>query len=107
MIVLPLLSAYREVVAHLTADQWQVTNAYDNFDAGIDFDFIILEKEGEEILMGWDNWFEGELGCSPALLEQIEMLVHSTFKIAEPENLKPEVIALDRQWKEENQRKRN
>lgn len=47
--------------------------------------------------MGWDNWFEGEVGCSPAHLEQIEKLAHTSLIIGEPENLKPEVIALNRQ----------
>lgn len=82
-------------------DGWNLIYKYDNFDAGIDFDFIILENDGEEILFGWDNWFEGEFQCSEHRMTQIEKQFNQKFDKGEPENLKPKVIALNRKWKSE------
>ena len=73
-----------------------MTYKYDNFDAGIDFDFVILKRDGEEILFGWDNWFEGEIQCSEQRMIEIEKIANQKFKKGNPENLKPEVIALYR-----------
>jgi len=87
---------WNTLIKKLIADQWRVIYKYDNFDAGIDFDLLILEKSGEEILLGWDNWFEGEIQCSKERMTRIEELASQEFKKGEPENLKPEVIALYR-----------
>ena len=48
---------WNRVVQQLVNDDWIPIFKYDNFDAGIDSDFIILEKGDEEILLGWDNCF--------------------------------------------------
>lgn len=82
-------------------DGWTLTYKYDNFDAGIDFNFIILENDREEILFGWDNWFEGEFQCSKHRMSQIEKQFNQKFDKGEPENLKPKMIALIRKWKSE------
>jgi hypothetical protein len=80
----------------LKADQWKETFRYNAFDAGIDFDFAILEKDGEEILFGWDNWVEGEIQCSEQRMRKIEQILGITLKKGEPVNLKLEVIKLYR-----------
>lgn len=69
---------------------------YDNFDAGIDFDFLILGKDGEEILFGWDNWVEGEIKCSEDRMKNIEQMMGREFEKGDPVNLKPAVILLYR-----------
>lgn len=61
-----------KVVKLLVSDHWDISLRYDNMDVGIDFDFLILEREGQEILFGWYNWFEGEIQCSEQRMSQIE-----------------------------------
>lgn len=87
---------WSELIKKLVANQWVVTCKYDNFDAGVDFDFLILKRDGEEILFGWDNWFEGEIQCSEERMGEIEEIANQKLKKGEPENLKPEVIKLYR-----------
>lgn len=93
---------WNKIIGLLIEDNWTVTYKYDNFDAGIDADFVIIEKDNEEILFGWDNWFEGEIQCSAERMEKIEDLVQFKFEKGEPVNLKPGVVDLYRKWKEEN-----
>jgi hypothetical protein len=93
---------WNEIIRLCVANDWTVTYKYDNFDAGIDADFVILEKGTEEILFGWDNWFEGEIQCSEERLKQIEEIVQFKFNRGEPTNLKPELVALHRRWKKDN-----
>jgi len=97
---------WNEIIQQLVNDDWKPTYTYDNFDAGIDADFVILEKDKEEILFGWDNWFEGEIACSAERMEAIEQMMDHTFIYGEPVNLKPEVIALHRKWQRANLFKR-
>lgn len=85
---------WNECIRILLKDGWTKTFSYDNFDVGIDFDFIRLEKGNEKILLAWDNWFEGEIKCKP---EHLEFLTNQTgfkFDFAEPENLTPDIISL-------------
>tara|TARA_R110002050_G_C8657940_1_gene490835 strand:+ start:47 stop:349 length:303 start_codon:yes stop_codon:yes gene_type:complete len=87
---------WNKILKQLVADHWIVKFKYDNFDAGIDYDLVILKKGGEEILFGWDNWFEGEIQCSLQRMKDIERIANQKFKKGEPENLKPEIIKLYR-----------
>lgn len=93
---------WNRVIKLLLTDHWIITYKCDNFDAGIDAGFISLEKNGEEILFGWDNWFEGEIQCSESRMTELENLVKYKFEIGEPNNLAPEVIELNKKWKAEN-----
>lgn len=93
---------WNDIVHQLINNNWTCTFKYDNFDAGIDSDFIILEKEQEEILFGWDNWFEGEIKCTEQRMREIENLVDVNLTFGETVNLKPEVIELHRKWKDDN-----
>lgn len=70
---------WNRIVELLHADQWSVVYEYDNFDKGIDADLIVFEKNGERILLGWDNWFEGEIYCSTSRMEHLEKSVATTF----------------------------
>ncbi|UII21544.1 hypothetical protein [Fulvivirga ligni] len=85
---------WNEVIEWLQNNGWRLTYKYENFDAGIDFDFIRLEKNKEKILMAWDNWFEGEIQCSENQLKMLAEQLSYDFKIGEPENLKPSIIKM-------------
>lgn len=89
---------WNKIVEILVNNGWKVTYKYDNFDAGIDFDMLFLEKSGEEIIFGWDNWLEGEILCSDDRLKNIETLLGESLKIGKPTNVKPEVISINRKW---------
>lgn len=89
------------IAAFLVKQGWQVGYKYDNFDAGIDADFIMLVKEYDLVTMGWDNWAEGEIKCSEEQMKWIESSLGLTFKFGEPVNLKRKVIAQYRNWQKE------
>lgn len=85
---------WNDIIEMLMNDQWSVIYKYDAFDAGIDFDLIVLEKQGEQILFGWDNWLEGEMQCSKTRLKEIESIMKLDLKVGQPNSLKQEVISL-------------
>ena len=93
---------WNKLINLLLEDKWHITYKYNNFDAGIDSDFVILEKDGLEILFGWDNWFEGEIQCSESLMRELESKLKFKFEFGEPVNLKNGVIELYKKWKLEN-----
>jgi len=73
---------------------WKTTYKYDEFDVGIDFDFIRLEKDNEKILLGWDNWFEGEIKAKQKHLDFLAKQTGIELKLGEPENLKKSIILM-------------
>jgi hypothetical protein len=85
---------WNTIIETLINDDWKVIYKYDAFDAGIDFDLIILEKNNEKILFGWDNWLEGEMQCSKIRLKEIEICMKMEFKAGQANTLKPEVVNL-------------
>jgi hypothetical protein len=85
---------WNNIISLLIQNEWMVMYKYDAFDAGIDYDLIMLEKDGERIFFGWDNWVEGEIKCTEARMKDIEQKMGCTFQKGEPINLKPGVIAL-------------
>lgn len=87
---------WNTIIKFLIKENWKISYKYDGIDAGIDFGFLILEKNNEEILFGWDNWVEGEIKCEEARLRYIEQQFGVSFELGEPENLKPEIIELYR-----------
>jgi hypothetical protein len=84
------------IIEFFLKKDWKIVYKYDGIDAGIDFGLLILEKNNEEILFGWDNWVEGEIKCEEARLKYIEQHLGISLKLGEPENLKPEIIELYR-----------
>ncbi len=84
-------AVWNKIIAGLVAEGWKTIYKYDGFDAGIDFDYITLEKDGEQISFGWDNWSEGEITCSPERMEKIEHATGIKFKRALLNKLKPGV----------------
>ena len=43
------------IIESLKKDGWKVTNEYNQFDKGIDFDLYELILNGEKIVFAWDN----------------------------------------------------
>jgi len=85
---------WNQIMALLVKEEWKVAYKYDAFDAGIDFDLVMLTKAGEKVFFGWDNWVEGEIKCSEQVMREIEAMIHCQFYIGDALNLKAEVISL-------------
>jgi hypothetical protein len=85
---------WNKIIEGLMKDGWKLKMKYDGFDAGIDFDFLMLKKKRQKIEFGWDNWVEGEIKCSDELMEILENKFNLKFKFGEPLNLKPSVIRI-------------
>lgn len=69
---------------------WQLTAEYkDLFDKGIDFDFYRFEKGQEQVLMEWDNWFEGSIRAKSEVLDllsetfEFELKYNTGFRLLE------------------------
>ena len=85
---------WNRVIKGLIDEGWEIKMKYDEFDAGIDFDFLILKKDKNKIEFGWDNWVEGEIKCSDELMDMIQEKFTIKFNFGEPINLKKSVIRL-------------
>ncbi|MCI5058120.1 MAG: hypothetical protein MRY83_18545 [Flavobacteriales bacterium] len=89
---------WNDIIKCLRSKNWTLEYEYDNFDKGIDSDFYIFRKDEDEILIGWDNWFEGEVKCSERNLAIFKEIIGNDYESGDPVNLKPEVIDLHRKW---------
>jgi len=87
---------WNKIINGLVNDGWKVISKYYGFDAGIDFDFLILSKDSQQITFGWDNWLEGEIKCSDKLFADLSKKFGIDFVYGNPNSLKPAVIALTR-----------
>jgi hypothetical protein len=85
---------WNDAVKLLVDQQWIVVYKYDLFDAGIDFDLIVFEKDGEYVLFAWDNWMAGEIQAEEVRMKEIEQHLSVTFERGEPLNLKETVFSL-------------
>jgi hypothetical protein len=84
---------WERIIQLLIHEGWTVVYEYDNYDKGIDSDLIILRKNNEKILLGWDNWFEGEIYCSNKVLGFIEEKMKLSFTRGESNGiLRQEII---------------
>ncbi|MNJ92208.1 hypothetical protein D3C87_98720 [compost metagenome] len=72
---------FYSILKFLWQNKWRLDLEYDEkmFDKGIDFDLYQFSKDGEIILLVWDNWFEGEIKASKKRLE--ELSGHFSFEI--------------------------
>jgi len=75
---------WHRIIDALVADGWTVIEKYDNFDMGIDYDRVVLAKDGEQIEFTWDNWTEGEIKCSSARLKEIEASYNIALRVSGP-----------------------
>ncbi|MBX2898158.1 MAG: hypothetical protein KF775_00820 [Cyclobacteriaceae bacterium] len=62
---------WNRIIDDLLQAGWSITRKYDGFDAGIDYNAFVLEKDDLKIEFTWDNWFEGEIKCEPQLSETL------------------------------------
>jgi hypothetical protein len=85
---------WNDAIKLLVDKQWIVVYKYDLFDAGIDYDLIVLENEGEHILFGWDNWMEGEIQAEEIRMKEIEQQLKTNFQRGVPVNLKESVVSI-------------
>ncbi|NBP67424.1 MAG: hypothetical protein EBU52_01635 [Cytophagia bacterium] len=84
---------WEKIIQLLIHGGWTVVYEYDNYDKGIDSDLIILKKNNEKILLGWDNWFEGEIYCFNEVLGFIEEKMKLSFTRGESNGiLRQEII---------------
>lgn len=87
---------WNQCIEELLNSGWEKSYKYDQFDAGIDFDFIRLEKGNEKILLGWDNWFEGEIKAEQKHLDFLTKKTGIEFRLGEPKNKKAVIVMYDR-----------
>jgi len=80
---------FYSIVDFLKKNEWKLTAEYDEymFDKGIDFDLYQFNKDGETILLAWNNWFEGEIKATPKTLQEIAEYFKISLKFGEPEYL--------------------
>jgi len=62
---------WNNIIETLIERDWKVTYKYDGIDAGIDYGAVTLEKGNQKIECTWDNWFEGEIQATEAILEKL------------------------------------
>ena len=87
---------WNRIIAGLVNKGWKINSKYDGFDAGIDFDFLVLTKGLKKITFGWDNWLEGEIKCSDKSFDELSKQFCIEFTYGKPNSLRPGVIALIR-----------
>lgn len=85
---------WNSAIRWLKNERWNLVYKYDLFDAGIDYDLLVFEKEGEYILFGWDNWVEGEIQAQEIRMKEIEQTLNINFQRGEPLNLKESVVSI-------------
>lgn len=82
-------NSFYSALTFLKKSGWKLTAEYDTrlFDKGIDFDLYMLTKNGEVLLMAWDNWFEGEIEAPEKTLSEIAMHFSILLVSGAPEHL--------------------
>ena len=76
-----------QLLDRLKADGWQVAFSYEEFDKAVDFDFYIFKKGSDKIIMGWDNWMEGEIKCSPSVMDKLSQRYVLSLSFGKPIHL--------------------
>lgn len=74
---------WNSIVEGLREDGWKMSNKYLGFDAGIDYDFLVLRKGENSIEFAWGNWFEGEIKAEEELLQMIQEKFTLRFSFGE------------------------
>ena len=89
-------AVWRNIVLGLYREGWRVLEKYQSYDAGVDFDFIILEKDKVEILLGWDFIDDGEIKAQEETFKYLEEKFNICFEYGQPKCLTIKIIALTR-----------
>ncbi|MCW8929100.1 MAG: hypothetical protein OQL19_02550 [Gammaproteobacteria bacterium] len=85
---------WNQIISYCIKNDWHIKYKYDLFDAGIDYDLIVLSKDDEKLMFGWDNWFEGEIEASEEIISEFEEVFAKKLTPGEASSLKPSVIKL-------------
>ena len=62
---------FYQIIADLSADQWKVMSEYAGFDKGIDYDLIVLKKQGITLKFVWVLYLDGSVNGPEALLLEL------------------------------------
>jgi hypothetical protein len=78
---------FYSIIEYLKTNNWKLMAEYDEniFDKGIDFDLYQFSKNGETLLLVWNNWFEGEIKAKAKTLDEIATHFKIILKFGEPE----------------------
>lgn len=85
---------WNTILDYCIKNGWNIEYKYDQFDAGIDYDLIVLKKGKTILMFGWDNWIEGEIQGPEELIRNLTSELSITLKEGLPTNLKPSVVKL-------------
>lgn len=81
----------------LVSSGWQVRSKYAGFDAGIDYDCVLLRKGFGTLRCEWDNWSEWSIEGKRRLIEEIaersKLPVTYAWRWADPLQRKPSASA--------------
>src|SRR5690606_23135590 len=80
---------FYSIIKFLKKNNWKLSVEYDDriFDKGVDFDLYMFTKNDEQILLAWNNWFEGEIKATQKTLDEIADHFEFSLKFGEPEYL--------------------
>ena len=67
---IPADTFYR-MIADLSAEQWKVVSEYAGFDKGIDYDLVVLKKQGVTLKLKWVLYLDGSIQGPDAPLEEL------------------------------------
>ena len=89
-------SVWNQIISHLIKINWEIVYKYDAFDAGIDYDLIILKNKesSKELVLGWSNNEEGEITFEEENQGLIENLIEYKFELGSALNTKKSVVAI-------------
>jgi len=63
--------AFGPLLDQLLASGWNVRSKYAGFDAGIDYDHLLLRKRADTLKCEWDNWSEWSIEGKRHVVEEI------------------------------------
>jgi hypothetical protein len=85
---------WAKIVFWLRTNGWSIRYKYNEFDAGIDYDLIVFERDGSEIRLGWTNWEEGEIQCDSSFINAITTINGHGYKTGLPSSLRLGVVSI-------------
>ena len=62
---------FEKMLSDLRAEQWKIISRYDGFDAGIDYDLVVLEKGNVTLKFKWVLYLDGSVEGPDALLQEL------------------------------------
>ena len=94
---------WNRIIQGLLEEGWKMKNKYRGFDAGIDYDFLVLKKGESNIEFAWGNWFEGEIKCDEEVMEMLQEKFKLQFAFGEPTHLnsteiRPTTLEVLKNW---------